>query len=74
MGASMYVFLIANSHFSLTYCSLNGIGSGIAETAQGTITADIFFLHSRGKWNTLFWVANMGALMVSSVALQTPSQ
>jgi len=46
---------------------LNGIGSGIAETAQGTVIADIFFLHSRGKWNTLFWVANMGALMLAPV-------
>jgi hypothetical protein len=51
---------------------LNGIGSGIAETAQGTIIADIFFLHSRGKWNTLFWVANMGALMVRPGAFHTP--
>jgi hypothetical protein len=53
---------------------LNGIGSGIAETAQGTVIADIFFLHSRGKWNTLFWVANMGALMVRPMAFQTPFQ
>jgi hypothetical protein len=35
-------------------CVVNGIGAGPAETAQPTIIADIFFLHDRGKWNTLY--------------------
>ena len=40
-------------------CVVNGIGAGPAETAQPTIIADIFFLHDRGKWNTLYWVVYM---------------
>lgn len=44
-------------------CVVNGIGAGPAETMQPAIIADIFFLHDRGKWNTLYWVAYMGSLM-----------
>lgn len=44
-------------------CVVNGIGAGPAETLQPAIIADIFFLHDRGKWNTLYWVAYMGSLM-----------
>ena len=47
-------------------CVLNGIGAGPAETIQPAVIADIFFLHDRGKWNTLYWVVYMGSLMVSS--------
>lgn len=35
-------------------CVLNGIGAGPAETVQPAVIADIFFLHARGKWNTLY--------------------
>jgi hypothetical protein len=45
-------------------CVLNGIGAGPAETIQPAVIADIFFLHDRGKWNTLYWVVYMGSLMV----------
>jgi len=31
------------------------------------IIADIFFLHDRGKWNTLYWVVYMGSLMVGPI-------
>ncbi|OCL05640.1 serine/threonine kinase 16 [Glonium stellatum] len=48
-------------------CVLNGIGAGPAETIQPTVIADIFFLHSRGKWNTLYWVFYMGSLMVAPI-------
>jgi MFS family permease len=48
-------------------CVINGIGAGPAETAQPTIIADIFFLHDRGKWNTLYWVVYMGSLMVGPI-------
>jgi MFS family permease len=34
---------------------------------QPTIIADIFFLHDRGKWNTLYWVVYMGSLMVGPI-------
>lgn len=34
-------------------CVLNGFGAGPAETIQPAVIADIFFLHDRGKWNTL---------------------
>ncbi|KAK5732526.1 hypothetical protein LTR17_010465 [Elasticomyces elasticus] len=37
-------------------CVLNGIGAGPAETIQPSVIADIFFLHDRGFWNTLYWV------------------
>ena len=45
-------------------CVLNGIGAGPAETIQPAVIADIFFLHDRGYWNTLYWVVYMGSLMV----------
>ena len=35
-------------------CALNGVGAGPAETIQPAVIADIFFLHDRGKWNTLY--------------------
>ncbi|CAK7199367.1 hypothetical protein SEUCBS139899_002045 [Sporothrix eucalyptigena] len=46
---------------------LSGIGSGPGETLQPAIIADIFFLHDRGMWNTLYWVTYMGALVVAPV-------
>ena len=45
-------------------CVLNGIGAGPAETIQPAVIADIFFLHDRGYWGTLYWVVYMGSLMV----------
>lgn len=48
-------------------CVINGIGAGPAETMQPTVIADIFFLHDRGKWNTLYWVVYMGSLMVGPI-------
>jgi MFS family permease len=34
---------------------------------QPSVIADIFFLHDRGKWNTLYWVVYMGSLMVGPI-------
>ncbi len=48
-------------------CVLNGIGAGPAETIQPAVIADIFFLHDRGKWNTLYWVIYMGSLMIAPI-------
>jgi hypothetical protein len=48
-------------------CVVNGIGAGPAETLMPEIIADIFFLHDRGKWNTLYWVVYMGSLMVGPI-------
>ncbi|OCK75960.1 serine/threonine kinase 16 [Lepidopterella palustris CBS 459.81] len=48
-------------------CVLNGLGAGPAETIQPAVNADIFFLHDRGKWNTLYWVAYMGSLMAGPI-------
>jgi MFS family permease len=48
-------------------CVLNGIGAGPAETIQPAVIADIFFLHVRGRWNTLYWVVYMGSLMVAPI-------
>ena len=47
--------------------SLNGLGAGPAESIQPAVIADIFFLHDRGKWNTLYWVVYMGSLMVAPI-------
>ena len=48
-------------------CVVNGIGAGPAETIQPAVIADIFFLHDRGFWNTLYWVFYMGSLMVAPI-------
>ncbi|KAK4569420.1 hypothetical protein LTR86_003183 [Recurvomyces mirabilis] len=48
-------------------CILNGIGAGPAETIQPAVIADIFFLHDRGFWNTVYWVFYMGSLMVGPI-------
>ncbi|ORY08452.1 MFS transporter-like protein [Clohesyomyces aquaticus] len=48
-------------------CVINGIGAGPAESIQPAVIADIFFLHDRGSWNTLYWVAYMGSLMVGPI-------
>jgi MFS family permease len=48
-------------------CVLNGIGAGPAETIMPAVIADIFFLHDRGKWNTLYWVVYMGSLMIGPI-------
>lgn len=53
--------------------SLNGIGAGPAETIQPAVIADIFFLHDRGKWNTLYWVIYMGSLMIAPIISGTMS-
>ncbi|KPM44156.1 hypothetical protein AK830_g2360 [Neonectria ditissima] len=46
---------------------LSGIGAGPGETIQPSIIADIFFLHDRGKWNTMYWVIYTGALIVAPI-------
>ncbi|KAH6633322.1 MFS transporter-like protein [Boeremia exigua] len=48
-------------------CIVNGIGAGPSETMMPEVIADIFFLHDRGKWNTLYWVVYMGSLMVGPI-------
>ncbi|GIZ42349.1 hypothetical protein CKM354_000562300 [Cercospora kikuchii] len=58
----------ANTYGSfMAACIVNGIGAGPAETMQPAIIADIYFLHDRGYWNTLYWVAYMGSLMVGPI-------
>ncbi|KAH1273370.1 hypothetical protein KXW98_007321 [Aspergillus fumigatus] len=48
-------------------CILNGFGAGPAESAQPEIIADIMFLHERGAYNTLYFTAYFGSLMVGPV-------
>lgn len=48
-------------------CVLNGFAAGPAETLQPAVIADIFFLHDRGFWNTLYWCFYMGSLMVAPI-------
>lgn len=53
-----YIYHIANT------IRLNGFGAGPAETIAPAVISDIFFLHDRGKYNTLYFVTYFGALMV----------
>jgi len=46
-------------------CILNGLGAGPAETLTPAVVTDIFFLHDRGKWNTLYWVVYMVSIDMS---------
>ncbi|KAL4914526.1 major facilitator superfamily domain-containing protein [Aspergillus aurantiobrunneus] len=48
-------------------CVLNGFGAGPAETSQPEIIADILFLHERGAYNTLYFTAYFGSLMVNPI-------
>lgn len=58
----------ANSYNSfMGACVLNGIGAGPAESTQPTVIADMFFLHERGFWNTVYWTSYMGSLMVGPI-------
>jgi hypothetical protein len=43
---------------------LNGFGAGPAETIGPAVISDIFFLHDRGKYNTLYFATYFGSLMV----------
>ena len=73
MGAAMYVCNQTPQPLSLPKLQtlrltpgtrLSGVGAGPAETLQPIVIADIYFLHDRGKWNTLYWVIYMAALVV----------
>ncbi|KAK4860787.1 hypothetical protein LT330_004518 [Penicillium expansum] len=48
-------------------CVLNGFGAGPAETSQPEITADIIFLHERGAYNTLYFTAYFGSMIVGPI-------
>ncbi|KAJ5417932.1 uncharacterized protein N7487_001482 [Penicillium crustosum] len=48
-------------------CVLNGFGAGPAETSQPEITADIIFLHDRGAYNTLYFTAYFGSMIVGPI-------
>ncbi|KAJ5971579.1 Major facilitator superfamily domain general substrate transporter [Penicillium vulpinum] len=48
-------------------CVLNGFGAGPAETSQPEIIADIMFLHERGAYNTVYFTAYFGSLMVGPI-------
>ncbi|KAJ9326902.1 hypothetical protein DTO027B5_4728 [Paecilomyces variotii] len=48
-------------------CILNGFGAGPAESAQPEIVADIMFLHERGAYNTLYFTAYFGSLMIGPI-------
>ncbi|PSK33644.1 hypothetical protein B9Z65_7531 [Elsinoe australis] len=66
--ASMIWRATAGSYSSfMGACVLNGIGAGPAESIQPAVIADIFFLHDRGFWNTVYWTAYMGSLMVAPI-------
>ncbi|KAK4502194.1 hypothetical protein PRZ48_005619 [Zasmidium cellare] len=48
-------------------CVLHGIGAGPAEAIQPAVIADVFFLHDRGFWNTVYWTTYMGSLTVGPI-------
>ncbi|KAJ9665932.1 hypothetical protein H2201_004056 [Coniosporium apollinis] len=68
LGFSNFFWSRATSYGSfMGACALNGFGAGPAETIQPSVIADIYFLHDRGKWNTLYWVCYMGSLMLGPI-------
>ncbi|KAF5706930.1 HOL1 substrate-H+ antiporter [Fusarium mundagurra] len=66
-GVCILVLGFSNFICFMGACVLNGIGAGPAESIQPAVIADIFFLHDRGKWNTLYWVVYMGSLMIGPI-------
>ncbi|KAF2091406.1 serine/threonine kinase 16 [Saccharata proteae CBS 121410] len=53
LGASIWRAKAQTYNSFMGASVLGGIGSGAGETIQPAVIADIFFLHSRGRWNTL---------------------
>ncbi|KAF2159419.1 hypothetical protein M409DRAFT_71079 [Zasmidium cellare ATCC 36951] len=48
-------------------CEIQGIGAGPAETIQPAVIADVFFLHDRDFWNSVYWTTYMGSLTVGPI-------
>ncbi|KAJ5825424.1 MFS transporter [Penicillium riverlandense] len=48
-------------------CILNGFGAGPCETLQPQVITDVFFLHERGIYNTLFFTFYFGSLMAGPI-------
>ncbi|KAB8416383.1 hypothetical protein FH972_024902 [Carpinus fangiana] len=67
VGAAIWRAKAASYNSFMGACVLNGFAAGPAETLQPAVIADLFFLHDRGKWNTLYWVVYMGSLMVGPI-------
>ncbi|KAL9060806.1 MAG: hypothetical protein Q9162_000510 [Coniocarpon cinnabarinum] len=67
LGAAIWRARATSYNSFMGACVLNGIAAGPAETMQPAVIADIFFLHDRGKWNTLYFVVYFGSLMVGPI-------
>ncbi|KAJ5912173.1 uncharacterized protein N7473_001476 [Penicillium subrubescens] len=48
-------------------CVLNGFGAGPCETLCPQVITDIFFLHERGYYNTMYFALYFGSLMVGPI-------
>ncbi|KAJ5175840.1 uncharacterized protein N7482_001717 [Penicillium canariense] len=48
-------------------CVLNGFGAGPCETLCPQVITDIFFLHERGFYNTMYFAFYFGSLMVGPI-------
>ncbi|KAF7714038.1 Uncharacterized protein PECH_004967 [Penicillium ucsense] len=48
-------------------CVLNGFGAGPCETLCPQVITDIFFLHERGFYNTMYFALYFGSLMVGPI-------
>ncbi|KAJ5666669.1 hypothetical protein N7462_011078 [Penicillium macrosclerotiorum] len=48
-------------------CVLNGFGAGPCETLCPQVITDIFFLHERGLYNTIYFAFYFGSLMVGPI-------
>lgn len=72
IGAAIWRARATSYNSFMGACILNGLAAGPAETMQPAVIADLFFLHDRGKWNTLYWVVYTGSLMVCVTALGLP--
>ncbi|KAF2862511.1 MFS general substrate transporter [Piedraia hortae CBS 480.64] len=48
-------------------CVLNGIAAGPGESIQPAVISDIFFLHDRGFWMTMYWTFYLSSLMIGPI-------
>lgn len=67
LGAAIWRAKAQSYNSFMGACALNGVAAGPAETMQPAVIADLFFLHDRGKWNTLYFVVYFGSLMIGPI-------
>ncbi|KAG9503522.1 hypothetical protein J7337_003473 [Fusarium musae] len=70
LGFSNFIWYVGGTQSERVFSKLGQITK---KCQQGPVKhfirqeTDIFFLHDRGKWNTLYWVVYMGSLMIGPI-------